>query len=342
MIYINEQLLDNTSNLSTRAQMILSLIRGGATWLNWALADANIPAIRVQTEEELITNIQIGLHDTPELLFPSFRLHISKLFTLMDGDIEQLVTAMVMNIVAQPALLPMLDRNNLVTYAEMDESKTWLQMQNIGDHAVFQYPSFADMLALTTFTQKLSSSTQADLTPALEFGLQHASTLQEFIYYVQFYQYVTQQLLPDNLVASMQLSETNACYEKLQPLSPYLIYTISTGQVFSEQVIRSSIPQLVNASRFIGYKTPAAAILNLACNLNMENQTTGNLQNKTEQYMAQIKRIASQQSIPPGDMSQDGSLLTYNLSSQEGDLYLGVDETGNMFLLPQTQLNVKI
>src|SRR5689334_17830427 len=132
MIYINGKTLENISELSSKAQSVLTMIQNGTQWIYEHTNSTYKPPVTAANEDDLLQQIQLGLHAEPYIRFNTFRLSISKLLSMSDSDIQQLVSIDRTGTDNEQDFAALLQRNNLLSYADIDTAISSLQLGNLG------------------------------------------------------------------------------------------------------------------------------------------------------------------------------------------------------------------
>lgn len=339
MIYLNGQQIENIAGLSTRFQVVLSMIQGGTEWLIWDIKDKLSPAVNVTGEEQLLGLIQEGLHEDDYIRFNTFRASLSKILTLTDADAEQLAVVRKSANDNETNLRVLLQRNQMLSYGDIAATAGFITSVGAGRPDLFQAPSFEDLLRLAGFLKGQPAVTDAGTdNPAYTFALGIAATIPEFIYLSLFYQEALQQL-PQNLTPLVQSSKVQVVYGQLLPAITYLLFTPNAGKVQARKALMNAIPDLARSNQFIGYSTTAAAVLNLARNINISDQPDQELQSRIINYLAAVKKLVSFTPATDYTLSQDGALATLRFEKDQSVAVMGVDDMGKLFIMPDTKIN---
>ena len=339
MIYLNGRPIDNIADTSSRFQTILTMIPGGIAWLRWAIKDTLIPALNLNAEEELLSLIQDGLHTTADIRFNTFRLSLDKLISMPEADLEQLATFQ--NTVFDNAtqLQNLLNRNNLISYEELNKVTDFISSEQLNDSAIFRFPSSSELLKLGSLVNQFTDIEEMQKKQAVLFARNNSTSIYEFIDLVCFFIYSAQQLLPEKLAQSMQNSEIQLYYDTLLPFTNHLLFTPNAGLGKSELQLKDELKQLAGSTKFIGYATKASAVYNLVQNINLQDQNETDIRKQIESYLLVIKNLVGSTTPMPGQFSQDGKLITFRIEHEQALVMIGVDTAGNVFLLPETKIN---
>jgi hypothetical protein len=338
MIYLNGRPIDNIADTTSRFQTILTMIPGGIEWLRWAIKDTRIPALNVSSEEELLFLIQDGLNTTTDIRFNAFRLSLDKLINMPEADVEQLATFRntVFDNAAQ--LQNLLNRNNLISYEEINEVTRFITSEQLNDSAIFRFPSFSELLKLSVLVNQLNDIEETQKKQAILFAKNNSTSIYEFMDLVSFFIYSAQQLVSKKLAQSMQNSEIQLYYDTLLPFTNHLLFTPNAGSGKNELQLKDELKQLAGSTKFIGYATNASAIYNLIQNVDLQNQNETGIHTQIESYLATIKNLVGSTTPMAGQYTQDGKLITFRIENEQTLAMIGVDTAGNVFLLPETKI----
>jgi hypothetical protein len=339
MIFLNGQQTDNIASFSPRFQSVISMIEGGMDWLNWAIRDRTSPSVNATQEDQLLEMIQHGLHADDYIRFRTFRANLDKILTLPDADIEQLGIIRKTGNDNDVNLQSLLHRNGMFSYAEISEAVAEIPAISSTRPDLFQALSFEDQLALTDFMQKQAGVDEDLKQQAYVFALNNAANIPDFINLCFFFHILRHQL-PGNLIVQTQNSEIQALYRQLLPVSAYLLFTPNAGRVRQEKLLREAVPELARTNKFIGYSTSSSSVLNLVQNINVNDPTDISLQSRIDSYLSSVKNLVG--FTPPSaySLSQDGRLATLSFEKDQAQAHVGVDDAGNVFLLPDTRTNI--
>ena len=103
-----------------------------------------------------------------------------------------------------------------------------------------------------------------------------------------------------------------------------------------DQELKEGLIMFVRAQKFIGFKTKAAAMLNLVTNVPFNKDYTLD-EDAIENYMAGIKnQITSASTIPDCQLSQDGNERVFNIQSGTSKIIVGIYKSGDIYILPNS------
>lgn len=342
MIYLNGQQIESIARFSTRFQSVLSMIAGGTEWLAWAINDKATPPVNAENEDSLLSMIQLGLHCNDYILFNSFRSSLSKIITMSDADVAQLAYSRKTVYDNTENLRIVLQKNHIKSYSNINEAIGFIANMAFWRYDLFQVPSFSDMLALTGFAERQDVSgdtVKEKKMRAYTFAQKYAATIPDFIHLSEFYEYVTEQQLPGNLTPQVQDVQAEGIYLQLLPAAYYLLFTPNAGISNNEKELREKVPELARENRFIGYDTTSSAVLNLARNINFENWREKDQQPQIDSYLTAVNNLVSFTPASEYYLSQDGKIATLRFEKSNSMALIGINEIGNVFILPQTKLN---
>lgn len=330
MITVNGQKINSIPDFSLRFQDLVLLIDGAQTWLAWAMSGPAM--INVSSEKQLFGLIQMGLHNDAYIRFNTFRATTEKICTLSDADIRQLsfITARGNN--DDVTLAPILQRNNIITYQQIGEASQSLASAGLAGNALFSAMSFRDWLDLATYysSPALDAGQQ---TNAYNFALNRATTVEEFVQLASMYKWLVQN--SNSGINSVDGAQN--VYNKLLPLTYFTLFAPNIGADMSEQVLSSGLSSIANNNSFIGYNSCAAAVANLAMNININN--AGNWQDMITGYLAAVKNVVASTTASSYNLLQDGSEAVVGYNTSNGTVSIGVDATGAVFIKPESKLN---
>ncbi|MET0392574.1 MAG: hypothetical protein ABW019_05510 [Chitinophagaceae bacterium] len=335
MIYLDGQQVDDIGGFSTRFQVTLSLIQGGTGWLTWALTDKGSPPVYVASENELLGLIQEGLHEDDYIRFNTFRACLEKIMTLSDADAQQLSVIQKTPNDNETNLQVLLQRNNMLSYGDINATSTLLTAIGAGRPDLFQALSFDDQLVLANFVKTYPVPASDTGNPVYTFASGIAATIPDFVALCLFY-HQAQKQLPANLTPQVQNSKIQLMYAQLAPLVTPLLFTPSAGTIRTEAALQKAIPDTAKTCQFIGYPTIAAGAYNLVQNINTSNKTVKAIQPQIENYMAAVTKLVSSATPSGYNLSQDGTLASLRFENDQSVAITAVDNEGNLFLLPDT------
>lgn len=336
MIYLDGQQIDSMAQFSPRFQSVLLMIDDGSEWLEWAIKD-NVVPVYAANENDLLLLIQRGLHEDDYIRFNTFRMSTRKLLSMSDDDVEQLAAIRKGPNDNETNLKVLLQRNNMYSYGDIAKTEGILARGVTDQPDLFQAPGFSDLLALTALVQTQQSKDQPVDAPAFSFASALASGIPDFINLYRFFQYVAINKLPANLVPDMQVSAAEGIYKKYLPVVPYLLFTPSVQPGLGEAALKEAVPETARAEKFIGYTMVSAAILNLVQQQDKAGQAGQPLQ--VDQYVTAVKNAVSYTPASAYAVSQDGNTAALVYKKDKVLAEVGVDNYGNLFLLPGSTTN---
>ncbi len=324
---------------SARFQSVLSMINGGQDWLSWIMNDSSAPMITVTTEDELLLLIQQGLYNDDYVRFNTFRAAMTKILSLPDMVIAQLASIRLSVNDNEQALAVLLQQNGIRSYGTIAGSSALAISLASGRPDLFQALSFGDQLTLTAFSAA-QEGVDADLQAAsFTFAQGLAATVADFVHQCLFYQTVVQNQLPADLVPQTQAAQAGALYQQLLRLVRYLLFTPNVEDSLNGVKLMTNIRQVAGQSTFIGYATASSAVLNLAQNLSLSNQTDAILQSRITVYLQSVKSAIGANPATGYTVSQDGAQTQVSFQSGASQVLVGVNGAGSIYLLPSTKIN---
>ena len=338
MIYINGDPLESISSLETKHQLILSLISNGKEWLKWAIKDSSIPDVRVENERQLLEAVQSGLHNDQYIRFKTFRAVLGKFLDMTEDDLETFSVAAYGKGDNEGVPQEVLNSNQILSYSDLADAAAYASSMVTQAPVLFSNPSFSDLLDLAPFVKQVSTMDKKLKKGAELFAQAEASSVPEFIDLFLFFVSAANKQIKNSGGPALQLSVVKQVYDHLLPLLNGLIFTPNIGKVAGLTEIRKQIVPVVGANKFIGYETKQSAAANLADNIAFGKLDETELKMNIEKYLLEIKNIICLAKTPNGSLRQDGRFTTLQYHQNKTNINLGVDQSGNVVLLANTQL----
>lgn len=337
MVFVAGKHITNLNEFSTNFNAIIQLISNGYEWLKWALNDPSLSVYYAQSEQDLLTKIQSGLHETPVLKCQAFMMHIDKAMSVEDPDLDLLISVYQSQATQSAAVKSLQQRYNLISNAQIRQNQNFLQQNELNNLPPFYGMSLQEEIEFWYFRNTFSKSKKTQIKQeALTFAKGKASTSSEFVHYAQFYVNCVNHQLDDKTDASLRPDQVEDIYNQLSELSYSLIYVPNIGPFPSVEELADHLPDFVMTSKFIGYRLKADAMQNLALNIQIAGQDEDTLKNNIENYLAGIKTKVSGGQFTPGPLPQDGHLRTFTLETNNFEVVIQVDAKGDVFLSPLT------
>lgn len=336
MVYINNEPIGHISGLDKKHQVILSLIPDGTDWLRWAMRDKQIPPIQVQSETQLLEVVLEGLHSNQYIRFNSFRLVLDKLISMPLDDLNELAKYPNPGEPRTDMFNHILTANQIHTYTDLAVANSFVAEMNNKANSIFNYPEFSDMLLLAAFVPHWNKSTPELQPAAINFALANAATIAEFIDLCIFYLITVEKQFPPgaDLSPEIQDKEVAHYYEKLIGILNPLLFAPAIGPGNTMEEMRKQIKAIAGSGKLFGYSTIASGARNLAQNINFSEEDT--LREQTNQYLNSVSSFIASASVPEGILSQDGSLTRFRIVSNAINVSIGIDDEGNLVILPET------
>ena len=90
MVFVAGRQITDLNQFSNNFLTILKLISEGQNWLKWALTDPSLSVYYAKNEQDLLSKIQAGLHETMLIKCAALTMHINKAMSVEDPDLELL------------------------------------------------------------------------------------------------------------------------------------------------------------------------------------------------------------------------------------------------------------
>lgn len=338
MIYINGNPLESISDLEMRNQLILSLISNGKEWLKWAIKDSSVPEVRVENERQLLETIQSGLHYDEYIRFKTFRAVLPKFIEMSEEHLEIFAEAAYGKGDNEAVPQQALDENRILSYAELGDAVTYASSMQQQAPVLFSCPTFSDLLELAPFVKQIERMDAKLKKGAQLFAQVEASSVTEFIDLFFFFVHASGKHVKSEGRSAVQLGAVKNIYDHVLPLLNGLIFTPNIGRTTGSNEMRKRFTQVVGANKFIGYETKQAAASNLAANISFGKLDETELKMNIEKYLLEVKNIVCLAKTPQGNLRQDGRLTTLHYQQNKSAISVGIDQTGNVVLLRDTQL----
>jgi len=255
-----------------------------------------------------------------------------------ENDLENLAISSYGNGYAAPVPPQILADNHILSYADLEAAKAFVSAEAINAPALFCAPSFSDLLELAPFVAQLKSYGPKMKKSAMLFAQAEASGIPEYIDLFFFFAYAIEKQIANGKKSALELSTVKHLYEQAMPMVNGLIFTPNVGKLHDHAELEKKLQPVIGANKFIGYETKQAALANLANNIHFGKMDPAELKMQIDQYLQEIKNIVFISKIPEGNLRQDGRLTTLLYTRNKTHIQLGVDESGNVILLRDTQL----
>ncbi len=337
MVYVNDVRIVQISDLSDRSQSILSLIKGGAEWLIWAIDADNVPPVQANDSDDLLRAIQIGLHVDDELRFNSFRASIEKILTFSDADIERLAQVKKSSKDGSATLSSLLQSNGIHSYATLREVNTFVTSSDLDRPDLFQVLSFSDHLCMLPLINDLTNVSDDERKRILHFAVGKASNINEFVDLCNFYRTASLKLQSAKLKAAKLNNKISDIYNQLLPYTNKLLFCHSSSGIKNDESFDETIKNITE-NTYIGCATNTSAVLNLAENLEINDLQPENIDVLIDEYLDTIKNFISGAGAGNYSISQDGKMAIMKYEDENHIAFVGVGISGNVFLLPGTKI----
>lgn len=338
MIYVNGQQLTAVRDISSKAQLVLSMIDGGLKWLTWSIADTTQANMNVANENALLLMIQEGLCGDEYIRFNTFRANINKILSMSDDDIMHLAAVRRTDNDNETGLASLLQSNNLVSYAEIATADDVAKALVAGRPDLFQAMGFDEMLMFATFI-KDQQGTDADLQSASHsFAMQKAINVSDFINLCLFYQYSKQNIISGSLIPQIQSAEMELMLTQIEEVVKPYLFTPKLDFAANDGTLQQAIANLANNTGYIGYLTASSAALNLIRNIAVNGLSPAQLVESINNYLIAVKNQirSAQSSTSVASQTENASVITFY--SGQSEVIIGTDKNSVVYLLPETKI----
>ena len=267
-----------------------------------------------------------------------FRRTAFALFTFSEADVEQLAAVRNTDDEGSVNTIKLLTNNNILTYADMKDTTVFLSSEPFASSSLFSFPSFSNMLDLTVLASTQTTDNAKLNAQAYAFGIANASTITQFIDLANFFVAASKVLKIEKLSAQLQKVQVQSIYNQLLPDINYLLFSPDAGTSKSEKYLRTQLPELAKNSEFIGYSTSTSAALNLVQVVDFNGVNEVSQQDQITKYLQVVKKVVSTAQPSQYKLSQDGNLASFRYENEEVIAFIGIDETGTVFIMPDTKL----
>lgn len=313
----------------------LGFIKGGYDWLNWATTQTESIVCKADDESQLLKMIQSGLHSDDTIKFNNFEMGIDKALSIQTADLSFLESLSNNNEETNNTLQEIQTKWNLLSNQQLQTNSDFLSNNNLSQNPIFTRLNLSDSVALYQLQSSLSKKKVNQ--NALTFASQKAATVEEFSDYYNFYTSAKAKC-PKNMTIQQKQNICSSLFSLYDTLCNYLIITPNVGVDNSDQKLKEGLVLFVQAQKFIGFKTKAAAMLNLVNNVPLNNDYTLN-EDAIENYMTNIKNlIVSTNNIPDCQLSQDGEERVFTLQGETSTIVIGIHKSGDIYILPNSNI----
>ena len=348
MIFIAGEHIENIDQLSLDFQQVLSLIGNGHEWLNWALYDPSLTVYYAQSEQDLLTKIQVGLHETKLLKNNFFSLSLDKAIDFDDEDRQPLVNVFHNPKQNKGVANSLMNKYQLVGHQQLEQIPEMLQNFEQSTSPVLNDMLFREKLQVYEFIRQLlpktkSASNKTNTGPKAElnqeafaFAMDKATTPAEFVDYVGFYQACAKYQLSSDQNRKGNITDI---WHQLRSICFRLIHVPNMGPVPIERPVADDLRAvLTGGDNHVGYRHVAAAMENLVSNVLVMNCSDADIKQSIEQYVSLIQNSIAQAYFQAQPIAQDGWLRSFLCLTDNMKIILQVDPTGDIFLSPQSGL----
>jgi hypothetical protein len=335
MVFVAGRHIANIDELSSDFYAVLKLIPDGYDWLAWALDDPSLSVYYAHTEQDLLSKIQNGLHETLILKCAAFSAHIDKIMSMDDVDMDFLSEVFISGATQTAAVKGLLKRYHLVGNSQLDAVPNFLSKFDLSKNPMFKSMSFSEELAMYRFQNGLKSSNV--VKEAIEFGAQKGSTALEFIHFFQFYLNCVNVQFGGKMDANLRPLRVDDLYKQLSEVCFPLIYVPNVGSNMEDGELANHLKDFISTSKFVGYRLKASAMGNLALNVKINGASDDELKKNIEEYMTAVKSNAAKGNFVANIVPQDGGIRTFTSESDDFLIIVQVDREGDVFLSPHTR-----
>ena len=320
---------------STRFQEVLPLIAGGPQWLQWALNLAG-PAFYVDSEEQLVAQIQFALHGSRVAVFQSAGLRLAPelLLPLPDPDFGNVVSSLQTGQLT-PAAQSALTASGVRTEADFSELDQVLASLGVSGQLAVQPLDLADQVGLyELLVARNGLATENSVNcAAASFAATVAQNAADFGAAFSFY------LAAAMAQPAADPATISALWTALTPLTLNYLRCPSVPREASDRRVLDTLSTYLNLWPFLGFQTCGSAIYNCGAHSGLDlSQATvpSSAANTIGLYMLRAKS-ALQQTIksanPRVTRCQDGVVRWYQFDNSDGARRILLDGAGCLTLL---------
>lgn len=335
MVFMAGKHIDNINGFSSEFLTTLKLITDGYSWLKWALTNPSLSVYYAQNEQDLLMKIQSGLHETLLLRSKAFTVHLEKVLSFDDADLDLMVELFQSGNANAASVTALSKRYQLVSNKQLQSLGNFFTSYNQTNAPIFQGIGFEEQLKLYKFQKALKTGEVTN--EAITFAISKSATCAEFVHYARFYMNCVNHQLNDQADSAARPELINDIYNQLDEVCFSLIYVPQVGAFDSTQELADHLKDFIATSKFIGYQMKASAMDSLSKNVPISGASDSQLRTNIEHFMTFVKQEVAKGVFEPGTLSQDGLTQPFICTSDNYQTIIEVDDSSNVCLSPESQ-----
>lgn len=305
MIFIAGKPCKNESEFSSRFQLISGMVSGAAQWLEWAVPDETF-CLSVDSEEELLTRIQEGLHGSGLMCLDWLDLLVHPLRLVQMDEQSLTVLAREQQEIHSEASSRILADNGLITCRELSRVGQFLEDLGVGGKAVFQGMGLSDQIRIL----RLCSEDARENMDSMEkeaplFAIRSAQSPCEFADRYEFF-VAAMGKIKSKISRAAKIDKVNQAWDNLLPLCNRLLETFSLNRSGNDdellQAIRTSLLNGLNP----GFPSRTSAMRNIMVQTTFFNEKGSDGDAIVNNHIGWVQEIIRQGDLEKTLISQDG------------------------------------
>lgn len=265
MIYLAGQNIRNTDELSQDFAQVLSLIKDGQDWFDWATDDSHLRIYYALNEQDQLYKILRGLTESALLKCHHFTIHLDKVLSFEDNDLETLQTVFNAKAGTKGKARFLASKYQLILNEDLRKLPELLTKFRLEHSPIFNALTFEEQTKLHTFLSRITPFTKDETAlakntnaQALNFAISKASTIEDLIHYTQFYHNCISYQGLDKSDPLLIPEMVEPIYQMLSNISFRFIDSIGIENVQSEDNLIAKLKDLAKDKRLIGFRQRAA------------------------------------------------------------------------------------
>lgn len=336
-VVIGEKHLTSIDQLNQIARQILALIPLGIDWLCGAITNPSQQRV-FATENDMLSAIQEGLHDSPTMYLPQVDLLIApaRLAAMGDDFTENILAKLAADKLTaseRTSLIKSCRQAGLLSYREVEKTWTYLDTLNVQSAPIFSAISLTDQIVLfEKVTIEEHTSTSAALArAAANFAAEFAQSPQTFADLFRFFLALNGRLGNTRVNPAKQ-----AALRVFENLIPHVMRYLSgpcVGPTTNPQALQTALHSAVRSGIvFPGFRRVSQAACLLAQFTDLAEQKRTTLASLVHDYCQAAREFVLTTTATTCRLSQDGERALFQLADTNREAQLQVDADGTLTL----------
>ena len=333
-IAVNNIQIDEFSNLGAKTQTILDLIPASASWFSKAITESS-RQYQFSNETELLSTVLSGLHDSHCLYLKNVAIDATpnSLLQFDSNDLRDLYHYNQSSNVPEQ-YLQLLEKYSFIGNQTFEKMESLLSSWGVSESPIVKNASAYDKALLFQINPKVENYQFTNIlaTEADNFSLEHAASVDDYLYLLFFYYVVASGASLKKGSAETRINNINAVYAILSEIASNHLDALNFNAPPEQSELSSEISKFSQQGRSLGFCSINNGVFQIAQAISYASLEDALIEKAAIQYVDDANHFVNSKKASDASLSQQDNVWRYYFNNGQKNATVRLDNSLSLSL----------